>query len=127
MTGSAPVEGWFGVAQATAIEWTDFTDQVCSTQNRLLMAIKAAVYDRAITAAAMPEATALGAALLGGLAAGVFTDLAAAAGGLAASYRTVEPQADWVAIYEAHYRRIYQPAYARLRPLHHAAAALYEH
>jgi xylulokinase len=98
-----------------------------STQNRLLMAIKAAVYDRAITAAAMPEATALGAALLGGLAAGVFTDLAAAVGGLAASYRAVEPQADWVGIYEAHYRRIYQPAYARLRPLHHAAAALYEH
>ena len=98
-----------------------------STQNPLLMAIKAAVYDRAITAAAMPEATALGAALLGGLAAGVFTDVAAAIGGLASSYRTVEPRADWVGIYEAHYRRVYQPAYARLRPLHHAAAALYQH
>ena len=97
-----------------------------NTQNPLLMAIKAAVYDRAIAAAAMPEATALGAALLGGLAAGVFTDLASAVAGLAPSYRTFEPRADWVGIYEAHYRRIYQPAYARLRPLHHAAAALYE-
>jgi xylulokinase len=79
-----------------------------------------------IAAAAMPEATALGAALLGGLGAGVFTDLAPAVAGLAPSYRTFEPQADWVGVYEAHYRRLYQPAYARLRPLHHAAAALYQ-
>ena len=97
-----------------------------NTQNPLLMAIKAAVYDRAIAAAAMPEATALGAALLGGLAAGVFTDLASAVAELAPSYRTFAPRADWVGIYEAHYRRIYQPAYARLRPLHHAAAALHQ-
>jgi xylulokinase len=96
-----------------------------NTRNRLLMAIKAAVYDRAIAAAAMPEATALGAALLGGLAAGVFTDLASAVAGLTQSYRTFEPRADWVDPYDAHYRRIYRPAYARLRPLHHAAAALY--
>jgi xylulokinase len=97
-----------------------------NTQNRLLMAIKAAVYDRTIAAAAMPEATALGAALLGGLAAGVFTDLGSAVAGLASSYRTFEPRADWVGNYEAHYRCVYQPAYARLRPLHHAGAALYE-
>jgi xylulokinase len=95
-----------------------------NTQNRLLMAIKAAVYGRPIAAADMPEATALGAALLGGLAAGVFQDLAAAVAGLATTYRTFEPRAHWVERYEAHYRHIYQPAYARLRPLHHAAAAL---
>ena len=97
-----------------------------NTQNPLLMAIKAAVYDRAILAAAMPEATALGAALLGGLAAGVFPDLATAVGGLAPSYRAFEPRADWIGTYDAHYRRIYRPAYARLRPLHRAASALYE-
>jgi xylulokinase len=97
-----------------------------NTQNPLLMAIKAAVYDRAIDAAAMPEATALGAALLGGLAAGVFTDLASAVAGLAPSYGIVEPKTEWAGIYEAHYRRVYQPAYARLRPLHHAGAALYQ-
>jgi xylulokinase len=98
-----------------------------NTQNPLLMAIKAAVYDRVIAAAAMPEATALGAAVLGGLAAGVFTDLASAVARLRPSYRAFEPRPDWVGIYEAHYRRVYRPAYARLRPLHHAAAALYEH
>jgi hypothetical protein len=55
----------------------------------------------------------------------VFPDLASAVAGLAQSYSTTKPRADWVEPYEAHYRRIYQPAYARLRPLHHAAAALY--
>ena len=69
----------------------------------------------------MAEATALGAALLGGLAAGVFTDLPAAVAGLAVADRMFEPDAAWVARYEAHYRGVYQPAYAQLRPLHHAA------
>jgi xylulokinase len=95
-----------------------------NTRNQLLMAIKAAVYDRTITAAGMPEATALGAALLGGLAAGLFTDLSSAVAGLAAADRRFEPDSDWVARYEAHYRNVYQPAYRQLRPLHHAAAAL---
>jgi xylulokinase len=97
-----------------------------NTQNSLLMTIKAAVYGRPIAAAAMPEATALGAALLGGLAGGLFTDLTAAVAGLAHGWRNLEPRADWVGVYEAHYRQVYQPAYARLRPLHHAAAALYQ-
>ena len=96
-----------------------------NSRNRLLLAIKAAVYDRPIAAAAMPEATALGAALLGGLAAGVFADLPSAVAGLAQRYSTTAPRTDWVQSYEAHYRRVYQPAYARLRPLHHAGAALY--
>jgi xylulokinase len=46
-----------------------------NTRNPLLMAIKAAVYDRPIAAADMAEATALGAALLGGRAAGVCTPI----------------------------------------------------
>ncbi|MGH6898370.1 MAG: FGGY-family carbohydrate kinase [Geminicoccaceae bacterium] len=95
-----------------------------NTRNPLLMAIKAAVCDRPIAAAEMAEATALGAALLGGRAAGVFTDLSSAVAGLAATCRTYQPRASWVARYEAHYRGVYQPAYAQLRPLHHAAAAL---
>ena len=60
------------------------------------------------------------------LAAGVFTDLAAAVAGLASAWRSFEPRADWVGTYAAHYRRVYRPAHARLRPLHHAAAALYQ-
>jgi len=89
------------------------------------MRIKASVYGRPIVAAEMAEATAQGAALLGGLAAGVFPDLASALAGLRSSERPVAPEPAWVAAYEAHYREVYQPAYAALRPLHHAAAALY--
>ena len=96
-----------------------------NSRNGLLLAIKAAVYDRPIAAAAMPEATALGAALLGGIAAGVLADLPSAVAGLAQRYSITEPRRDWAKLYDAHYRRVYQPAYARLRPLHHAAAELY--
>jgi xylulokinase len=88
------------------------------------MRIKASVYGRPIVCAEMAEATALGAALLGGLAAGVFSDLADALAGLPARDRTVEPKPDWVARYDAHYRAAYRPAYGALRPLHHAARSL---
>jgi xylulokinase len=95
-----------------------------NTRNGLLMRIKASVYGRPIACAEMAEATALGAALLGGLAAGVFSDLADALAGVSTSDRTVEPEPDWQARYDAHYRAVYRPAYAALRPLHHAARRL---
>ena len=50
------------------------------TRNALLLRIKAAVYGRELTVIDAPEATALGAALLGGIAAGVWPNLAARAG-----------------------------------------------
>ena len=46
-----------------------------STRNPLLMRLKASLYGRPVEAAEMPDATCLGAALLGGLAAGLFPDL----------------------------------------------------
>lgn len=95
-----------------------------NTRNALLMRIKASVYDRPIIAAEMAEATALGAALLGGLAAGVFGSLAEALAGLETAVATAEPEAGWVGRYEAHYREVYRPAYDALRPLHHAARRL---
>jgi xylulokinase len=95
-----------------------------NTRNRLLMRIKASAYARPLAAAEMPEATALGAALLAGLAAGVFSGLGAAASAKAARFRAIEPEPDWTARYQAHYREVYRPAYAALRPLHHAARSL---
>jgi hypothetical protein len=44
--------------------------------------------------------------------------------GLAPGDRTFAPDAAWVGLYDAHYRGVYRAAYARLRPLHRAAAAL---
>ena len=92
-----------------------------NTRNPLLLRIKASVYRRPITAALMAEATALGAALLGGLAAGLFPDLETALGGLESDEATVEPEPAWVGRYDRLYRAVYRPAYGALRPLHHAA------
>ena len=92
-----------------------------NTRNRLLLRIKASVYDRPIVAALMAEATALGAALLGGLAAGLFPNLAAALAGRAGDEVTVAPEPAWAPRYDRHYRAVYRPAYGALRPLHHAA------
>jgi xylulokinase len=95
-----------------------------NTQNRLLMRIKASVYRQPIKATEMAEVSALGAALLGGLAAGVFDDLAQGQAALQPALRAIEPAEAWLARYESHYRCVYQPAYAALRALHHAADAL---
>jgi xylulokinase len=92
-----------------------------NTQNHLLMRIKASVYRQPVKATEMVEVSALGAALLGGLAAGVFEDLAQAQAALEPALRTIDPVEAWLARYEAHYRDVYQPAYAALRDVHHAA------
>ncbi len=95
-----------------------------NTRNQLLMQIKASVYRHPIKATEMAEVSALGAALLGGLAAGVFDDLAQAQASLEPSLHVIDPVAAWLDRYEAQYRDVYQPAYGALRPLHHAADAL---
>jgi xylulokinase len=95
-----------------------------NTQNHLLMQIKASVYRQPIKAAEMVEASALGAALLGGLAAGVFDDLAQAQARLGPALRVIDPVGAWVPRYQAHYRDVYQPAYGALRGVHHAAEAI---
>ena len=93
-----------------------------NTQNTLLMRIKASVYRQPITAAVMPEASALGAALLGGVAAGLFPTMDAAVRGLSVSYDRIDPTEDWIDHYEHGYREVYRKAYAALSPLNHALA-----
>jgi xylulokinase len=95
-----------------------------NTQNHLLMRIKASVYRQPIKATEMVEVSALGAALLGGLAAGVFDDLAQAQARLGPALRVIDPVEAWAPRYQAHYRDVYQPAYAALRDVHHAAEAI---
>jgi xylulokinase len=95
-----------------------------NTRNPLLMRIKASVFRQPIKATAMAEVSALGAALLGGLAAGVFDDLAQAQAALQPALRVVEPVEAWQDRYEAQYREVYQPAHGALRGVHHAADAI---
>ncbi|MGI9449472.1 MAG: FGGY-family carbohydrate kinase [Geminicoccaceae bacterium] len=96
-----------------------------NTQNELLMRIKASVYQKPIIANDMPEATALGAALLGGLAAGMWPNLETALKGLARNQRQIEPVDEWMDLYELKYQGIYRNAYAALRPLNHALHELH--
>jgi xylulokinase len=97
-----------------------------NTRNRLLLAIKAAAYGRPIELATMIESTAHGAALFGGLAAGLYgsADEAVAAAASVAGGEVIRPDAAMTARYEAIYRQVYRPAYERLRPLNHAIAGL---
>ncbi len=89
------------------------------TRNRLLMGIKATVLNHPFTVAEVDEATALGAALLGGLGAGVYADVPAALAPLRYTRSIVEPTADHVATYDAIYREVYQSLYATLASLNH--------
>ncbi|MBS1250989.1 MAG: Xylulose kinase [Anaerolineales bacterium] len=89
------------------------------TRNELLMRIKATVLNYTITVAGVEEATALGAAILGGVGAGVYDDIPFAVNQLRYTQADIEPAADQVAAYGAYFREVYQPLYPTLRSLHH--------
>ena len=78
------------------------------SRNRLLMAIKASVFGQPITVLDMAESTGLGAAMLGGLAAGVFPDLETALEGLESSETEVSPDEGLSELYAGRYRSIYR-------------------
>ncbi len=89
-------------------------------RNELLLRIKAAAYARPLTVIEAPEATALGAALLGGIACGLWPDLASALAAIAQPRRTIAPEREWVACYATLFGEIYRGAYSALAPLSHA-------
>jgi len=90
-----------------------------STRNYLLMRIKAAVLNQPITVATVAEATSLGAAILGGLGAGVYPDVPSALAQLRHDQTLIEPAPSEAALYDAYFRQVYQQLYPALRPLHH--------
>lgn len=88
------------------------------SRNRLLMAIKAAIFDRPITVVDMPESTALGAAILGGLAAGVFPDIDTALAGLKTDETEIAPDTLLATAYARRYESIYRNLRAATVDLH---------
>jgi sugar (pentulose or hexulose) kinase len=93
-------------------------------KNDLLLRIKASVLGTPLHVAELVEATALGAALLGGYGAGVYPDARAAAAAIRACGRDVAPTADDVPGYDAIYRQVYAPLSETLRATNHRIHAL---
>lgn len=94
------------------------------TRNRLLVQIKASVLNQCIEVVDMEEAVALGAAMLGGIAAGVYRSPADAMGHVRFSGTTIEPDEGQRAVYDTVFRRVYQRTYPTLRDLNHAIYSL---
>jgi xylulokinase len=86
------------------------------SRNRLFRSIKANVFARPIIVVDEPEATALGAALLGGVAGGLFPSLEAALPGLDRTEFTIEPDGT-AARYEALRAMVFEDIHARVRPI----------
>lgn len=93
-------------------------------RNDLLMRIKASVYGRPIRTAVLEDATALGAAMLGGLGAGVYSDQAEATQCVEIDWREVLPEPAWQDAYDRLYKGVYRHAYDALRPLNHRLRSL---
>ncbi|MBI5669081.1 MAG: carbohydrate kinase [Chloroflexi bacterium] len=89
------------------------------TRNALWMRIKATVLKRPLELMQVSDAVSLGAAILGGLGAGVYADVPAALASLRPETKRVEPVVEQVGHYDQIYRRVYSHLYPALRPLHH--------
>ncbi len=94
------------------------------TRNPLYMRIKASLLGRPITVIELPDAVAMGAALLAGIGAGVYRDLADAQARLRRDERVIEPDPAEHAFYRRFVAEVYAPAYPQLRPVHEAGRRL---
>jgi xylulokinase len=87
------------------------------TRNSLLMRVKASVSNLNHHVVNAEEATALGAALLGGLGAGVYADVDDAVGAMRYSQYEITPEPSEVPVYETIYNQVYRLFYPSVAPL----------
>ena len=90
-----------------------------STRNRLLMQIKASILNQPIHVMSVEESTALGAAVLGGIGAGVYSGVTDAISSLQLSETLIEPNPADVAYYEEQFQTVYKQIYPSLRDINH--------
>lgn len=95
-----------------------------ASRNDLLVRLKATLTNRPYVVVAAEEATALGAALLGGLAAGVYPDPAAAIAAMRHERTVVSPVSELVPLYDGIYRQVYRRLYDAVAPVNHAISDL---
>jgi len=95
-----------------------------TTRLHLLSQLKADVLDRPMIVSDVPEAAALGAALLAGLGAGVFRSPAEAVASVQYGRTVIEPQPKHATWYDTLYRDIYWRLYDDLRDVNHRLVEL---
>jgi xylulokinase len=95
-----------------------------ATRNALWMGIRASVLNRPLIVTDMSEAASLGAAMLGGLGAGVYKDVTDALAALKREAHVVEPNPADVTRYEQIYGHVYKKLYPALSPLHQTLHSL---
>ncbi|MCC6446520.1 MAG: hypothetical protein IT210_24085 [Armatimonadetes bacterium] len=95
------------------------------SRNDLWLQIKADVCNKPVEALATSEGTALGAAMLSGIAAGVYRDADDAARNIR-SRASFEPEVGRHAIYEAIYRDIFEPLYPATVALSHRVSERFQ-
>ena len=93
-----------------------------TSRNGLFLSIKAGVFGRPILVVEEPEATALGAALLAGVAAGMFPSLEVALSGLARDEYVVEPD-ETAERYEHLRTRTFERVLEAMGPINRAVSA----
>jgi xylulokinase len=108
------------VAFAGSDSLPDMTVIGGSARNELLLRIKASVMNRPHHVMTIHEATALGGALLGGLAAGIYRDADDVRATVELESTTIEPDPEAAKFYEEFYQGVYKQLYATLKPLNHA-------
>ncbi|MGH2458288.1 MAG: FGGY-family carbohydrate kinase [Chloroflexota bacterium] len=87
------------------------------SRSTLWLQIRADVLNRPILGVEVPEAVALGAALLAGVGAGVYPDAATAAGAVDRATTPYYPDPDRAARYDSRYRQAYLKLYPALAPV----------
>ena len=94
------------------------------TRNPLYVQIKASLSGQPITVVELPDAVAMGAALLAGIGCGVYAGLADGQERMRREERVVAPDPTEHAFYERFVDEVHAPAYPMLRPLHEASRRL---
>ena len=87
------------------------------SQNRLLLEIKAAVFNQTLHVIDLPDAVSLAAACLAGIGGGVFNNLEEALGAVARPFEEIVPEKRWSGIYQKIYETQFLPALHALKPL----------
>jgi xylulokinase len=90
-----------------------------NTVNAFFMRLKAAAFGRPIDLAPVTECTSFGAALLAGVAAGVFSNETDAEKAIAPVQERIEPDPEDILFYEKFYHEVYSHVFAALQNLNH--------